>query len=128
MRFCWILFVVSLAAVSGRAQAPVKLSLGGETLLVFRVVEFGRTPQQRADLVEDRLRTILGEPIRPADVTAHAFGEKAAQIFVKDQLLVTLGPMEAKANRSMAVPLARIWVKRLQKILPRVSARRGGRV
>lgn len=124
MRFWLNLCLLLCTVTAARAQEPVTLSLGGETLLVFRVTEFGRSPQERADQVEDRLRTILSEPIRPDDVTVHAFGAAAAQIYVKDQLLVTLGPKEAKASRSRALPLARVWVKRLQRILPRVSARR----
>lgn len=128
MRLWFSLLVVALSVHAASAQAPVKLSLGGETLLVFRKAEFGKSPQERADQVEDRLRTILGSPIKAADVTVHAFGAKAAQIYVKDDLLVTVGPVEAKASRSKALPLARLWTKRLQKILPRVSARRGGKV
>jgi hypothetical protein len=82
------------------------------------------TPQQRADAITVRLRTILQDPnIQPADVVAKPIAGGEAAIYIKDQLLVTVDKRHAELHKTTPLKLGEIWAKHLREVIPQINVK-----
>jgi hypothetical protein len=106
------------AAPSPAAQADARrLTLGGVTVLQFRVASGGFTPEQRASKLQDRVVEILSHPeLGPKDVrVVPGKGGHSATITVGPLLFVTVTEADARATRSTPEKLAATWTENFRK-------------
>jgi hypothetical protein len=117
--------MVALLALLGVARADVVVGQGGETLFVLKADEdLGKTADQRANDVYDRLRTILNNPkFKASDIQVKPLGNYGAKIVASNQLIVPIGAKEAEANKSTPMKLAETWAANLRKVMPKLNAR-----
>jgi len=93
------------------------------------VTTHGLTPRQRVERYEERLTEILcrvERPITVSDIEMRVSG-KHASITVCGDLLVTVLPEDASANKTTVEKLARIWLSNLRKSVPLLSPRENPR-
>jgi len=117
-----MLVLVSLMSLGAFAQDKGAVLAAGEQLVVLRTTEFGLTALARADVINERLRIAIGEPIKPSDVTVRAVSRVRADILLKGKLLIAVGATEAKAHKANVLSLADVWAQRCKIILPKVCA------
>jgi len=116
----------ALAHVNDVTREGSTIAYSGSVLMRLRTNAGGYAPEQRADEVIERLRSILELPgLRAEDIRVQRdpmSGE--AMVMVRDLTLVTVDYELARANNT-ATPfaLAQEWVSRLRPILPQVSTR-----
>jgi hypothetical protein len=106
-------------------QEPVgEVTVGGELILRIRFSAGGMTPQQRADAITVRLRTILQDPnIQPADVVVKPIAGGEAAIYIKDQLLITVDKRHAELHKTTPLKLGEIWAKHLREVIPQINVK-----
>lgn len=121
-------FVLVLLPSAGSGQtsaSPRVWTVAGREVLRIRVTVGDLTPDKRVDLYDGRLTEILSNVERPigvADITMRQAG-KAIALLVCDELLVTVLPEDAAANKTTVEKLARIWLSNLRKSVPLLSPR-----
>src|SRR5579859_4210427 len=99
------------------------VDVGGEHLITIRAAHGGKTAQQRADVVTDRLPVILGRPvIKPGDIHIVPSANGQFKILVGNLLLVTATPEDGKVNGNTTRHQAEIWLKQLRAVLPKINA------
>ena len=120
-----ILALVAACALTGMAKADVVVGQGGETLFVLKSDrDLGKTADQRANDVYDRLRTILNNPnFRGSQIKVKPLGNYGMKIVANNQLIVPIGYDEAKANNTTPSLLAKDWAANLRKVMPKLNAR-----
>ncbi len=107
-----------------QGEPPAEVTVGGELILRIRFSAGGMTPQQRADAITMRLRTILQDPdIQPADVVVKPIAGGEAGIYVKDQLLITVDRRHAEFHKTTPLKLGEIWAKHLREVIPQVNVK-----
>ena len=114
-----------LTAMPAGAQDTADVSVAGQVVLRFRAAEGGYTPEQRADIIRTRLIPILSMPNLKADdirVRSETRGNQAT-IWVRDEMLVTVGWNLARANQTTPLALAGVWSDRLREALPEASVK-----
>jgi len=119
--------VLLTAILSERAQAaPGDIAIGGEVLLRLRAAAGGRSPEDRAADITDRLTRLVAVPdLTPADVTVFTPWNRPPVIYVLGRKLITVDTATAKASGiGKPMEVAVKWAKRLQQILPLVDYRR----
>jgi hypothetical protein len=100
------------------AQADARrLTLGGITVLQFRVASGGFTPEQRASKLQDRVVDILSHPeLQPKDVhEVPGKGGHSATVMVGPLLLVTVTQADAQATQSTPEKLAMTWAENFRQ-------------
>lgn len=119
--------LVLLAALSlcfAQQEPPGEVTVGGELILRIRFSAGGMTPQQRADAITVRLRTILQDPdIQPSDVVVKPVAGGEAAIYIKDNLLVTVDKRHAEFHKTTPLKLGEIWAKHLREVIPQVNVK-----
>ena len=126
MRNTDFLAAIAVAALTmGVAQADVTVGQGGETLFVLKSEsDLGKTGEQRANDVYDRLRLILNNPkLKASDIQVKELGNYGVKIVANNQLIVPIGAEEAKAYNTTPMELGKKWAAHLQKVLPKLNAR-----
>lgn len=136
MGLCGALMALGIAAGAQTAPAPApaaaeapqsaSLTLGGEVILTLRSSAGGLTPQQRIDVIDGRISSLLGTPhIKPSDVAVYTPVGKAPVIYALGRRLITVDAATAADAGPGRKPLdlAKTWAKKLQQILPRVNWR-----
>ena len=99
------------------------VAVGGETLFVIKAASGGKTIQQRADAVTDRLPDILGDStIDSLDIRLVPGKGKDYNIMVKSRLLVTVTPEDGASNKRSAMQQAQFWLNQIRRVLPEVTA------
>jgi hypothetical protein len=112
--------LVSLLSLGAFAEDKGVVLAAGEQVLVLRTREFGLSAAARADVISERLRTAIGEPIKASDITVRAVSRVRADILLKGTLLIAIGATEAKAHKANVLSLADVWAQRCKDILPKV--------
>ncbi|MFN3650993.1 MAG: hypothetical protein ACK47B_15570 [Armatimonadota bacterium] len=128
-----IMRIAGALALAGGLVLPVgaqettehlpSVEINGQRVLTIRVGAGGLTPEERADVVRQRLGPILTMPDLKAEdiwIKQERRGQTAA-IYVRDRLLITVDRSLAKANDTMPLPLARIWANNLRETLPEID-------
>lgn len=111
-----------LSVCWAQSEQPASVTVGGELILRIRFSAGGMTPQQRADAITLRLRSILADPqIEPSDIVVKPLAYGEAGIYVKDLLLVTVDHNHARANKTTPLKLGEIWAEHLRKVVPQVN-------
>lgn len=113
------------AGVPYRMQSSrTEIILGGEVIMRL-IGEAGRTAEQRADIIRERLIRILAmENLQAADVVLRAGPDMAfTSIYVRDHLLCTITQGLARVNNTTPESLAHIYAERFRRILPMVNGR-----
>lgn len=114
------LLVFGLLLVTAIPSPAAKLTqrcvVANENCFVLRGPAAGLTPEQRIDLVNDRLANILGyENLRSVYLRPN-HGD--VEIRVGHSLLVTVTSRDALDNGTNTGALARVWGRRLLVVLP----------
>ncbi len=105
------------------AQQSGDVAVGGDYLFKIRAAAQGKSPQQRADDVTDRLAEILGDDtLTSADVRIVSDASATVKIMVKQYLLITVTPQDGKPNQKSAREQAEIWAQAARRLLPEVNA------
>ncbi len=112
----------SAALCLAQDEKPGEVTVGGEMILRIRFSAGGMTPQQRADVITSRLRTILQDPtIQPEDVVVKPVAGGEAAIYIKGQLLITVDRRHADFHKTTPQKLGEIWATHLRKVIPLVK-------
>lgn len=118
-------------ALSHRAAAQVEplvndytstvLRLAGVRIAKLRVYAGYYTPQERSDIVRQRLQKALGRPLTHGRLveTGNLNGEVVLILNGAHLLTVTLA--DAKANHTTPEKLAQLWAQRLEHAASRIS-------
>lgn len=115
---------VAISLCLAQQEPPAEVTVGGELILRIRFSAGGMTPQQRADAITTRLRTILQDPnIQPSDVVVKPIAGGEAAIYVKEHLLVTVDKRHAELHKTTPLKLGEIWAKHLREVIPQVNVK-----
>jgi len=123
-----LMFALASSAGAQKAAeetAPQVWTVADREVLRIRVTIGDMTPFKRVDLFEGRLTEILSRVERPigvGDIELKMVG-KCAAITVCGDLLVTVMPEDAAANKTTVEKLGRIWLSNLRKAVPLLSPR-----
>ncbi|MCC6483432.1 MAG: hypothetical protein IT209_01190 [Armatimonadetes bacterium] len=111
---------------AGLCAQPAQVSLAGQVVLRIHAPAAGKTCQQRADIVQQRIVDALSIGVLyPKDIHVQKQrGEWA--IFVKDILIITADATSAKVNHTTAPKLAEMWANNLRKTLPESTPQKPG--
>src|SRR5688572_32227453 len=97
--------VVLLTAVAAAPSVTVRstkegagLVVGGKLIAIFRVPNGNSSPQRRAEIAAERLRTLLELGIEPRDIEARRRGESWG-VYVSDDLLMIATLPEARERQ-----------------------------
>lgn len=116
---CGLLF----ASLPSMAQQTGDVAVGGDYLFKIRAAAQGKSPQERADDVTDRLAVILGDDtLTSRDVSIVSDKSDTLKIMVKQYLLITVTPQDGKPNQKTAREQAEIWAEAARRLLPEVNA------
>lgn len=127
MRISLWFAALSLSGLLLTSQSAVAqdgtVAIGGQFLFRIRASAEGKTAEQRADDVTDRLPEILGDSqLSPSDITLVPAKGKTYQILVKRRLLITVTPEDGKANQRTALQQATAWAEQARRALPQINA------
>lgn len=120
-----VLVLTVMLSAGAAGNAPQVWTVAGREVLRIRVTVQGMTPRERVERFEERLTEILSRVERPLavnDVELKLEGNHAT-ITVCGELLVTVLPEDAAANRTTVEKLARQWLSNLRKSIPLLSPR-----
>ncbi len=120
-RFMAVLAALLLgtAAFAQGPPADGTIYLCNEVAFRIRTTVGGRTIEQRREAVRLRLIQAYAQQRITADNITLRSVPGGWAIFVGDQLLVTVTPVDAQANQTTAALLAQVWLQRLKDLLPR---------
>ena len=116
-----------LLAVGGRASgaAALDIAVGPDVVARVRVAAGGYTIEQRAQIAQDRVLTILSDASLTADTIADAVTTRKAgadrAIYVGKNLFFTITTADASATQATADELAKMWTGNLRAALPKVK-------
>ena len=102
---------------TGEMAAPPseEIVAGGMVILRLRATIAGKTPQQRAGVLYERLNAIVSDrTLKPGDYRAVQKG-KTWEVYAGSNLFVTVTDEEAKANKAKPAQLAKTWAANLKK-------------
>jgi hypothetical protein len=95
-----------------------KCIIANELVFIMRAGAGGLSPEQRIDRVNEQLAYILGyEPLNPSRTRAIRRGDHY-EIFIGNSKLVSVYPVDARANGTTLARLANNWVTNLRRTLP----------
>lgn len=127
MKSIAVVVIVTLGCIApclAQGEQPGVVTVGGEMILRIRFSAGGMTPQQRADAITTRLRTILQDPdIQPEDVVVKPIAGGEAAIYIKENLLVTVDRRHADFHKTTPLKLGEIWANHLRKVIPQVNVK-----
>lgn len=113
------------AAPIANADTPAQVVIGGTLIHVIRTSWGGRSPQQRADQVQQRLIPALAQgPILPKDITVGMVQGDWCVLFHGKRLL-TADPATAHDQHSSPQFLANMWAAHLRQVLPELTQDKG---
>ena len=116
-----VTFASALAAATAKGSSAGEVVIGGELVLRFRVGAGSMSAGDRADAIQARLVKFLYDPqLEAKDITTVASG-KDRTIQIKQELLVTVTPQDAKANQTTPQKLAETWATHLRELLPKLK-------
>lgn len=118
------LLFVAFPLCFAQQESVGEVTIGGELILRIRFSAGGMSPQQRADAITVRLRTILEDPnIQPSDVVVKPIAGGEAAIYIKEHLLVTVDRRHAEFHKTTPLKLGEIWAKHLREVIPQVNVK-----
>lgn len=98
--------------------------IGQELVLRIRFPAGGKTVQERADTVTQRINELLGsQPFDPSDVTV-GVRNKEYVVLVGNTIIITADSQTAKFNKTTPEKLANIWADNLRRVIPKAKAER----
>jgi len=125
MRMRWVIPALLLGSLCLFARPVLAegsvVAVGGVEVLRIYAATAGKTADERADAVNERLIPILGDSqLKADDIKLVVLGKTAVKIMVKDRLLVTVTADDGKVNKLTALQQAQIWLKHVRKVLPQL--------
>ena len=100
------------------ADTTTEAIIGGTLIHVVRTTWAGRSPQQRADQVQQRLNTALAfAPIHPKDLTVGQVQGDWCVLF-RGRRFLTADSLTAQQDHSNPQALAGEWAGHLRHVLP----------
>jgi hypothetical protein len=117
-----------LALVPGHAAAAVEdIIVGGVLVLRVRAGGDGLSAAQRGVLLHQRITNALSiGPVTPEQITMRVIKGDPA-IYVRDVLIITVVPEDARLNGMTREALASLWLQNLRRALPRALPKPVGR-
>ncbi len=103
-----------------------QIVIADQLVMVIDTAAPGKTPEQRVDMINERLINIIEtEPLVPSRMRlAHVHGQMV--IVVGQHMLTEITHADAQANQTTVPVLAHFWLANLKRILP--QARPAGRL
>ena len=83
----------------------------------FKATWGGHDPEVRADVVADRLQTLVANGLAPGTITARRGTDKNWEVVAGPQSIVLVSPEEAAAHRLSTAALAKTWAETLRRLL-----------
>ncbi len=112
-----------LLLVGAFAQAYRDITVGGKFIFRLRAGTATMSLEQRAQMVEERLIEILGQPVHPEQITLREVKkDHQYEIYVRGRLLVTVLPEDGRAENTTVSRVANRWLEQIRRNLPPVSA------
>ena len=103
------------APAAAAAPQPAEIVAGGMVILRLRVTIGGKTPQDRAGVLYERLNGIVSDrKLRRRDYQAVRKGDDWL-VMAGPHLFVTVTDGEAKANKTPPKELAQTWASNLRR-------------
>ncbi len=103
-----------------------EVAIGGESLFIIHATAHGSSPDQRADMVTERLPEILGDSaLSASDIKVVPTQRNEFKIMVKQHLLITVTAADGKINGITSRKQAEIWAEAARRVLPMVNAHPG---
>ncbi len=105
--------------VEARASGGAgELVVNGQVVLRLRTSQAGLTPDLRAQIAAERLKSAIDAGLKPSDVTVDAVSDKAnPRLKVNGQTLATSSADEARGGSSSPAGLATDWAGALRRAL-----------
>lgn len=125
MRFCVLLSLIALLLAFALPLNAQNAQIGNVMMansLLFRIScpGGGYSAQERVDAVQQRVNDlIIPGGINLDGVQIRTSGNTTA-IYAGDNLLITVGECDARANNTTVSKLAKLWVARFKEIYPTV--------
>jgi hypothetical protein len=110
---------VSRVAVDSRAVDGGQIGevlINGRAVLRIRVAAGGLNAPGRAQIVADRLRTLIAQGVRARDLSIATVGGEVA-IVARGQIVVTADRNHARLNNTTPRALAKLWAQALSRAL-----------
>jgi hypothetical protein len=109
--------------------APVDITVGPDVVARVRVAAGGYTVEQRAQIAQDRVLTILSDASLTADTIADAVTVRKSgadrAVYVGKNLFFTITTADASATQATVEELAKMWAGNLRTALPKVKPLQG---
>ena len=107
------------------ADTTTEAIIGGTLIHNVRTAWAGRSPQQRADQVQQRLNVALAQaPIHPkTSRSAQVQGDWC--VLFRGRRFLTADPLTAKQDHSNPQALAAKWARHLRHVLPDLTKAKG---
>ncbi|MFN3650950.1 MAG: hypothetical protein ACK47B_15350 [Armatimonadota bacterium] len=119
------LLVSSLAAApaveTNTTDEGTRLTVGGKLIAYFRTPNGTTSPERRAEIAAERLRTMIPDGLTAAAINLRARGADWG-VYAGDQLLMIATADEAEARKISAKETAERWAGNLKAALPAGSA------
>lgn len=117
--------LLSVGAMAAPANAPAQVVIGGTLINVIRTPWAGRSPQQRADQVQQRLIPALAQgPVSPKDITVGVVQDDWC-VLLRGKRFLTADGAAAKQQHSSPQSLAQHWATHLRQVLPELTRAKG---
>ena len=123
------LTLACLPALAAPAAPPAdtrtEAIIGGTLIHNVRTTWAGRSPEQRAAQVQQRLNTALGQgPIHPKDITV---GQRQGDwcVLFRGKRFLTADPLTARQDHTSPEALANTWAAHLRTVLPDLTRNKG---
>ena len=102
---------------AGNGVAGADVLVGSQVALRIRAAAGDLSASRRAEIVAARLRLLFAKHLRPAELAVVPVGTEAAIVW-RRQLVVTVGPDDAREAKTTPIELAREWLRSLTQALP----------
>lgn len=117
--------LLSVGATAAPADAPAQVVIGGTLINVIRTPWAGRSPQQRADQVQQRLIPALAQgPITAKDITV-GLVQSDWCVLLRGKRLLTADAAAAQQQHSSPQSLAEHWATHVREVLPELTQAKG---
>ena len=105
-------------------ETPAIVWMGGYVLFRMRCSAGGLTPQQRADIIQERVNALIGwDGFDTRTVITKSLPGGSAAIYANNKILVEIDKKTAALNGETPLQLANSWAKNVKTIYPKACPR-----
>ncbi len=105
-------------------ETPAIVWMGGYILFRMRCSAGGLTPQQRADVIQERVNALIGwDGFDTRTVVTKSLPGGSAAVYANNKILVEIDKRTAALNGETPLQLANSWAKNVKMIYPKACPR-----